>query len=211
MVLPPQCADLRSAVGGLEDGGARHHDIGTSLSAESGGLHIDPSIHLDQETKSQLRADPIGIADLAEHVVHEGLAAESRLDRHDQENIKASKELSGLIEGGARLDGEARFLAGGAHGVQRDARIVVGLEVRGHGRNSGNAHELRDVAVGTLDHEMDIEREARVASGSFHDRLTEGNVRDEVPIHHVAMDPIGARGRHALDLIPQATEVTGEN
>ena len=58
---------------------------------------------------------------------------------------------------------------------------------------------------------MDIEREARVASGSFHDRLTEGNVRDEVPIHHVAMDPIGARVRHALDLIPQATEVTGEN
>jgi hypothetical protein len=50
-----------------------------------------------------------------------------------------------------------------------------------------------------------------MASGGFHNRLTEGDIRDKVAIHHVAVDPISARFRHALHLIPQATEVTGKD
>ena len=50
--------------------------------------------------------------------------------------------------------------------------------------------------IGMLDHKMDVERKTCLACARRDDLWTEGNVIDEMPIHDVAVNPIGAGGLH---------------
>ena len=94
-----------------------HHAYGVKevLGFRGGYQGLDP----------QLGAEPIGFADLPQHVGHERLSAESRLDGHDEEDVEASKEGSCLIEGRPRLDRKAGLLSLSADAVERDAGIMV--------------------------------------------------------------------------------------
>jgi len=47
--------------------------------------------------------------------------------------------------------------------------------------------------IGMLDHQMHIERTFRLLADKTDDRRSERNVVDEMAVHDVAMDPIGAR------------------
>jgi hypothetical protein len=62
-----------------------------------------------------------------------------------------------------------------------------------------------------LDHEMDIERELGVFADSRDDRGPEGNIIDEMAIHDVEMEPIGARFFDQVDLRFKMREIGGEN
>ena len=63
--------------------------------------------------------------------------------------------------------------------------------------------------VGIFDHQVNIERQARVARGRFHKGRTEGNVVHKMAIHHIAVNPIRAGLGDAFHLRTEAAEVTG--
>jgi len=46
--------------------------------------------------------------------------------------------------------------------------------------------------IRVLDHQMHIERKLCLSADNFDDHRSEGNVVDEVAVHDVAMEPIGA-------------------
>ncbi len=62
-----------------------------------------------------------------------------------------------------------------------------------------------------LDHEMDVERKFGVFSHRRDDRRPERNVIDEVAVHDVEMQPIGAGFFGAMDLGFETGEVRGED
>jgi hypothetical protein len=65
--------------------------------------------------------------------------------------------------------------------------------------------------IGVLDHEMDVEREFRVLSNGRDDSRPERNVIDEMAVHDVEMQPIGAGLLGAVDLVLETGEVRGED
>ena len=58
---------------------------------------------------------------------------------------------------------------------------------------------------------MDVERQRCDLAQRRNHRHTNGDVGNEVPVHHVDVDLIGAAGLDLGDLIGKAREVGGEN
>ena len=65
--------------------------------------------------------------------------------------------------------------------------------------------------VGVLDHQMDVERKLSVLADALDDRRSKGNVIDEMPVHDVAMNPVGARSFDPSDFLGEAREIGGKN
>ena len=65
--------------------------------------------------------------------------------------------------------------------------------------------------IGVLDHEMHIDREFRILSDQIDNCRPEGNIIDEMSIHNVAVNPVGASLLDSLDFVSQSGEVSGED
>jgi hypothetical protein len=65
--------------------------------------------------------------------------------------------------------------------------------------------------IGVLDHEMHIDREFRIPSDQIDNCRSEGNIIDEMSIHNVAVNPVGASLLDSLDFVSQSGEVGGED
>ena len=66
------------------------------------------------------------------------------------------------------------------------------------------------IGIDRRDHQVDVERQFGVlAQGRQHGRA-EADVRDEMAVHDVQMQPIGAGGFDSADLLPQPAEIGGE-
>ena len=67
------------------------------------------------------------------------------------------------------------------------------------------------VLVGVRDHQMHVERHARHPLDRLHDRRADGDVRDEVAVHDVHMNQIGAAFFGGRDGRAKRGEVGREN
>ena len=146
---------------------------------------------------------------LVEHQGHERLAAEARLDGHDQQQVHVLQQLLGRHERRARLDREtgARFeLADPAENLGGPR---ARLEVHGELIGAGPA-ELPDQAFGMLDHQVHVEERVGQLIERRHHQRAEREIGHEVVVHHVAMQPV-ARGVHDGRGFGQAREVRGQD
>jgi hypothetical protein len=65
--------------------------------------------------------------------------------------------------------------------------------------------------IGMLDHQMDIERQACFLANEPHNVWSERNIVDEMAVHDVAMNPIGARRFDAMDFFSEPREICRKN
>src|ERR1044072_6242036 len=72
-------------------------------------------------------------------------------------------------------------------------------------------HESRDVMIGMLDHQMDVDGKTRSAAYNPDNLRPEGNVIDKMSIHDVAMNPIRACRFDTMDFITESRKIGGEN
>jgi hypothetical protein len=63
--------------------------------------------------------------------------------------------------------------------------------------------KTRDVMIGMLDHQVHIEWQFGLLAHKIDNRRAEGNVVDEMAVHDVAVNPIGACFFGGADLISQ--------
>src|SRR3546814_2095743 len=61
------------------------------------------------------------------------------------------------------------------------------------------------------DHQMDIEGLLRVRTERLHHAGSYRDVGDEMAVHHVDMDPVGAGLVNGTDFLAQAREIGGED
>ena len=71
--------------------------------------------------------------------------------------------------------------------------------------------ESLEVRVARCDHQMHVEHLLGVGAQRFHDVRPDGDVGDEMTVHDVEMDPVGARGIDRPDLLAQFAEVGRKN
>jgi len=73
------------------------------------------------------------------------------------------------------------------------------------------AREVFEEAVGLHDHQVQVERHLRPLADRLHHRRTDGDVGDELPVHHVDVEHVGPRELDRLHLFSQACEIGGED
>ena len=66
-----------------------------------------------------------------------------------------------------------------------------------------------DIRVNRLDHQVHVERQARMRPQRFQQSRAEADVRDEVAVHDVQMQPVGAGGLDRANFLSQAGEIGG--
>ena len=71
--------------------------------------------------------------------------------------------------------------------------------------------ERREIRVGRRDHQMNVEHLVAVGSERFHHIGPEGDVRHEMPVHHVEMNPVRPRLGHRANLLAKGGEVSRED
>ena len=111
-----------------------------------------------------------------------------------------------------RIQRQASAASRGANRAQglRDIMFRFRFDVDGDGIRA-RFEEARHVMIGMLDHEMDVEWKICVLSNGRDDSGPERNIIDEVAVHDVEMEPIGAGFLGTVDLGFETGEVRGED
>ena len=168
------------------------------------GGGVDPAVHLDVDLEAVRRDRGPHLCDLRHHVRDEALPPEAREDRHAQDEIDVAQVGLHRLEGRIGVEGQARPQAQAAH--LRDELVrVADLDVDRAAVGPG-VGEVLQVPAGLGHHEVAVEEERRVAPQRRHHGRPDRHVGDEVPVHHVDVEPVGGR-RHLADLLGQQTEV----
>ena len=67
--------------------------------------------------------------------------------------------------------------------------------------------ERGEIGIARLDHEMAVEGLIGTRPQRLDHRRAERDVGDEMPVHHVEMNPVGVRGDDVLDFLAELGEV----
>ena len=91
---------------------------------------------------------------------HERLPAPARVDGHAQQEVEVFEHLEAALDRRGRAEHEAGRAARLAHGLQRvvDVRRRLGVDADVVG---AGLREVRDVTLGALDHQVDVDERAR--------------------------------------------------
>jgi hypothetical protein len=132
------------------------------------------------------------------------------MDAHDERELEVPEVLDEPLDRGVGTDGETRLRAGAPDLVERAARVRHGLDVDREviGARIGIS---RDPVLRALDHEMDVERQVGALPQVRDHFRSEGEVRNEVSVHNVDVDPVGARGLGLRDRLAEGTEIGRED
>jgi len=94
--------------------------------------------------------------------------------------------------------------------LHRAVQIVVALPVDEE-RVGAGLDELVQKEIGIRDHQMDLERKLGHPPKGLDDRRAHGQIRHEMSVHHVDVDPVGSSLFRLGYLLAQPCEVRGEN
>ena len=108
------------------------------------------------------------------------------------------------------VDADAGALAHGVNRAQQAVGVLRRLDVEVDDV-AARLGERLELALGLLDHQVDVERERRRAAHRFDDERAEGDRRDEAAVHHVEVDVVSAALLGRPDLLREAAEVGGED
>ena len=195
----------------MEQGGADDEDVHAEATGELRGLAVDPAVDVDLGTE-RLVAEQItrGKQLLARDVLHERLAAEPGLDGHDQHDIE---QLAIRLEGGQRrrrLDRQPCRSACRPDPAQGRRDLLVDLDVEGD-RIAAGVQVLIEEPTRLVDHQVGVERQLRPRPQVLDGLGAERQVRDEVGVHDVEVDPVGARLLDAMDGVLEVRQVRIED
>jgi hypothetical protein len=207
--LPAERADGFGRVVGTVDGRSRHEHVGARVGAPLDRLRGDATVDLKPDGAAAPPHHLTGTADLRQHEVKEFLPTETRLDRHEQQHVDLGQQVLVRLDRGARVDREPGPGPGGADRAQRPHRRLRGLSVDGHAARSG-LRERRRVPVRVLDHEVAVDRQSRVLQQRLDDRQAEREVRHEVVVHDVDVQPVGG-AVNGRGLLGEPGEVRGQD
>ena len=89
-----------------------------------------------------------------------------------------------------------------------EVRAGIGMDGDDVGAGFGEGIEK---AIDRRNHEVDVERLLGVRAQRFDHRRADGEIGDEMAVHHVDVQPVGAGFVHRADLLAELREVSGQD
>ena len=174
------------------------------------GLGIDPAIDLDDDLQTRL-GDPVcDRLDLPQLAGDELLSAEARIDGHHQHEVDVLEHIIERLGRGRRIERNAGLLAERLDVLERAVEVRPSLGMDGDDVGAGLGESVEE-QVDRRNHQMDVERLRRVRAERFHHARADGEVGNEMAVHHVDVDPVGARLVDRADFLAELGEVGGED
>lgn len=138
------------------------------------------------------------------------MPAEAGIDRHDEDEVNVIKHVLDGAQRRRRIDRHADLLAEIADGLQRPVQMRSGFGMDGDAVTAGLSEGF-EIVIDRRDHQMAIEGRVRVGTQRLDDVGTEGNVRHEMPVHYIKVDPVGAGGGDVAHLLAEPGEIRRED
>src|SRR6266481_4747756 len=151
----------------------------------------------------------VSLLDFGQRFVDECLAAEARIDSHNQQRIYLIQVRFNQRDGSGRVDGEADLLPQRANCPDQLRDTLTKLDVNIHLIGTGFRKRFQqNLWLGT--HQVDVEEHFGQWTDGLHDGRAEGDVLDEVAVHDVKVQPVVSRSIGAPGFFFQASEIGGE-
>jgi len=148
-------------------------------------------------------------AQFRQHQIQERLAAETGLDRHQQQHVDLRQQVGIGLDRGGRVDAEPGPGTSRPDLPQQPHRRLRGFrmhgDVAGPGLGVGGSPAVR-----VLDHQMAVQWQAGVLDQRFHHRQANRQVRHEVVVHDVDVQPVGFTG-DGTGLVGEPGEIGGQD
>ena len=106
------------------------------------------------------------------------------------------------LAGVAGIERDAGLLAERADRLQRAVQMRAGFGMHGDVVAAGFGKGL-EIGVAGRDHQMRVKDLLGVRPHRLDDVGAVGDVRHEMPVHHIEMDPVGAGGVDAADFLAE--------
>mmetsp|Transcript_15097 Transcript_15097/g.63516 ORF Transcript_15097/g.63516 Transcript_15097/m.63516 type:complete len:252 (-) Transcript_15097:8-763(-) len=218
-----RCADARSLRGcrhrvlehgdrlwnvvGAEDARPGDDDVRPGRRRRLDRRGSEAAVHLDVD----LRVPLAERLDLGHHPRLELLPAKPGLHRHDEHHVNKARVADGVdsLRGGSGLERHANLHARRAGPIAQHGGGFVHLDVEGEHMSPGVLEGL-DVVPGVGHHQVAVEESVGVLGEALHHRGAEGEVRDEVSVHDVQVEPVRAAVDDLHGLVRHAGEVGSE-
>ena len=141
---------------------------------------------------------------------NERLPSEAGVHRHDEHEVHVAGDL---LQRADRRRGIQHHSGPGAErldGLNGAVQVRQHLDVHGDHRGAGLGKGL-DVPIGVGNHQVHVERHARDPLQRAHDRNPDGDIGDEMAVHHVDMNQVGAAAFDGGNRVAKGGEVGRED
>src|SRR3954469_24155425 len=189
-------------------GGARYKRIGARSGHGGGIVARDAAVNLESDRPVAYHAS--NTPDLLELGFEEGLAAKARIDRHHQDEVETIEDIFDRAFGSRGTQADAGLLAERADGLERAIEVRTGFGMHRDEIRAGLRERFK-IAIGRRDHEMHVKHFLRQRPDRLDDVRAITDVRDEMPVHDVAMNPVGIRSVDRHDLLAEAREIRSQD
>ncbi len=206
---------------------AAYENIRARFYALASGLDIDAAIDLDIERGQRFGSEallcddpafPNGIVvaicarqpDLFENFRHELLSSEPRTDGHQENQVALIEILWDHGERSFRAECKTGFLSAFPDEGKGVLDILCRFKMK---RDTVGSFpdEALDIIEWIVDHEMDVEKKPSSSIDRSQCSGSQGEIGNEMAIHDIDMDGIGACLFDSLCLVGKTAEITGEN
>eukprot|EP01039_Chlorochromonas_danica_P020664 gene20665-biopygen12614 len=127
--------------------------------------------------------------------MHEALASEAGIDGHDQQQVDLIKHVLDRFRRCLRVENDAGLRAKLSDPLQAAVQVRPGFRMNTDDVRTSVPKRL-EKGIRWRDHEVHIERYADMRPDGFHDIRAERDVRYEVSVHHVDVQPVCPGARH---------------
>ena len=178
----------------------------TGLDNQGRRVRLDPTVHF-QVAGLGNRIDHLPHpADLGQRARNELLSAEAGVHGHHQHQFHFGQDFLEHRRRRRRIDRHAGALAQRVNGLHRPVQVNGALLVHDHRVGAGFCKRF-EITVGLGDHQVNFKGDRAQRPEPAHDHRPERNIRDEMPVHDVDMNPIGSRGDNLLNLVRQVGQI----
>lgn len=174
---------------GFEEGGAGDKGVGPGATAIGGGGEIDAAVNFETEVKRAIAAPGVDLFEFRQQIVAEGLAAEARLDGHDQNEIDHREERFDGGGGRVGIEHEAGLATEIADLFQGGGVVVGGFDMDADEIGAGFGEGI-DVTMRFGEHQVGVEEKFQAVAAEGGEGFgAEGEVWHEMAIHDVEVQP----------------------
>ena len=200
-----------NSAGLLEDGRSGNHHVNSGFGNLSDVVNLDTSINFQTAVQSVVVDQFSGFSGLVKGGRDEGLSSESRVDRHEKDDVKLVQDVLGGIKRGTRVENKSGLASSVLDQLKGSVDVVGGLRVEGDVRGSGIDEGL-DGLIDRGNHKMDIDRGGNaVVTKGLADHRSDGQVRDVVVVHNIEVNDIGSGLQDVVNFGTEAGEISGKD
>lgn len=196
-----------------EDGAPGDENVSACFRYERGILRLNTAVHLQIRVESLGVQHPAGTLDLVCAQRDVCLSSKAGVYRHDENEIYIRQDLLQADERRGGVQGHPGFHTLFLDVLYGPVQVGTCLHVNRDDIRPGFC-EIIYVPVRRFNHQVHVQHRLHLitqGAKGLHYNGTHRDVRDEVPIHHVDVNPIGAGLQRFAGVVFQTREIGGEN